>query len=91
MHPSQSFLTEARTFIPRICVGSDVVVAPNIRGTGSLELRVFGMEVKERVAVAAVNRSSPPPRALVVAKNIARSNGVLRPGWGCCRGEGEVR
>lgn len=72
MHPSQSFLTDARTFMPRACVcWCKRVEAPSIRGTGRRALRVLGMEVNERAiagAVRAVRRTRR--RALEAAKDM---------------------
>jgi len=53
MHPSQSFLTEDRTFMPRICACCwDRSGALSIRGIRGRELKVFGIEVKDRVMAA---------------------------------------
>ena len=83
MQPSQSFLTDARTFMPLICICCwSRVEAPNIRGTVRRVLRVLGTDENERaIAVAgeekAVSRSRLARRE---AMNMAAA--VMRWGWG---------
>ena len=104
MHPSHSFLTDARTFMPRAGVWCSSGGAPGSSRRGARtnrEVRAFGTEANERARavgadlraralVAVVRRSKLPRRGPADVKNMLALfvRRSVVSRWGCVVGGG---